>query len=159
MANTYTQHYGLCQWKASDQVLRTEFNQDNTKVDQALNELAEHSASLERTIASLAAGTGNCQVYVTSYTGTGTYGKNHPCTLSFPFPPALVLVMGHFGMGLTIAGSDSLVVMSGSGGDSCNATWSDGQKTVSWFITTNETDQMNSSGWLYHVTALGTAGK
>ena len=40
MASNYTEHYGLCQWEATDQVLREEFNEDNRKVDEALSNLA-----------------------------------------------------------------------------------------------------------------------
>lgn len=39
MASNYTENYGLCQWEATDQVLREEFNQDNSKVDEALFQL------------------------------------------------------------------------------------------------------------------------
>ena len=41
MASNYTENYGLCQWEATDQVLRTEFNEGNAKVDEALKELAD----------------------------------------------------------------------------------------------------------------------
>ena len=37
MASNYTEHYGLCQWEATDQVLRTEFNEDNRKIEAALS--------------------------------------------------------------------------------------------------------------------------
>lgn len=36
MASNYTEHYGLCQWEATDQVRREEFNQDNAKMDEIL---------------------------------------------------------------------------------------------------------------------------
>ena len=36
MANGQTANYALNQWAASDQVLRTEFNADNSKIDAAL---------------------------------------------------------------------------------------------------------------------------
>ena len=36
MASNQTQNYGLNQWEATDQVLRTEFNADNQKIDAAL---------------------------------------------------------------------------------------------------------------------------
>jgi len=36
MASNYTSNYGLCQWAASDKVLRTEFNADNAKIDAAI---------------------------------------------------------------------------------------------------------------------------
>lgn len=39
MASNYTENYGLCQWEATDQVLREEFNQDNAKLDEALFQL------------------------------------------------------------------------------------------------------------------------
>ena len=39
MAANYTANYNLCQWEATDQVQRTDFNQDNAKIDA---ELAEH---------------------------------------------------------------------------------------------------------------------
>ena len=40
MASKYTTNYNLCQWEASDKVLRTEFNADNAKIDAALGSLA-----------------------------------------------------------------------------------------------------------------------
>ena len=36
MATNYTSNYGLCQWVAADKVLRTEFNEDNAKIDAAI---------------------------------------------------------------------------------------------------------------------------
>ena len=41
MAGSYTEHYQLSQWQPQDRVLRTEFNQDNAKLDGALHALAE----------------------------------------------------------------------------------------------------------------------
>lgn len=62
MASNYTEHYGLCQWEATDQVLREEFNEGNRKVDEALKELddqvktkAEQEALSEETAARTAA--------------------------------------------------------------------------------------------------------
>ena len=40
MASNYTENYGLCQWEAGDSFVRTEFNQDNARLDEALNQLA-----------------------------------------------------------------------------------------------------------------------
>ena len=36
MSTNHTTNYDLCQWEATDQVLRTDFNQDNAKSDAAL---------------------------------------------------------------------------------------------------------------------------
>lgn len=42
MATNHTAHYQLNQWEPTDQVLRTDFNADNAKVDAALADLAEN---------------------------------------------------------------------------------------------------------------------
>ena len=47
MASNYTENFGLCQWEATDQVLRTEFNEDNAKLDAALKEQEEALAAEE----------------------------------------------------------------------------------------------------------------
>ena len=36
MASNYTENYGLCQWEPGDNFVRTEFNQDNARIDAAL---------------------------------------------------------------------------------------------------------------------------
>ena len=41
MASSYTTNYQLNQWSAADQVLRTEFNADNAKIDAALKGLSD----------------------------------------------------------------------------------------------------------------------
>ena len=40
MASNHTTNYQLCQWQADDQVKRTDFNEDNAKIDAALNDLS-----------------------------------------------------------------------------------------------------------------------
>ena len=47
MASGQTEHYGLNQWEARDQVLREEFNADNRKLDEALAQL---SASIPKLV-------------------------------------------------------------------------------------------------------------
>ena len=73
MASNHTENYGLCQWEATDQVLREEFNQDNAKVDTALealdNLVTQHGEQLSAQEAAIAK-LGNCTIYYTTYTGT-----------------------------------------------------------------------------------------
>lgn len=38
MASNYTPDHNLCQWEAGDQVLREDFNEDNRKIETALND-------------------------------------------------------------------------------------------------------------------------
>ena len=45
MASGQTQYYGLNQWEAADQVLRTEFNADNAKIEMVLKNLEKDKAS------------------------------------------------------------------------------------------------------------------
>ena len=40
MASNHTTNFELCQWQADDQVKRTDFNEDNAKIDAALNALS-----------------------------------------------------------------------------------------------------------------------
>ena len=92
MANGYTEHYGLCQWAAEDSFLREEFNQDNAKIDAALNDLSgglaekATTAALETVSKKLAAMP--CLVTGT-YTGDGTDSR----LISLGFQPKALLVM------------------------------------------------------------------
>ena len=46
MASNYTENYGLCQWEPGDNFVRTEFNQDNAKIDAALKSVADAAAQV-----------------------------------------------------------------------------------------------------------------
>ena len=52
MSTNYTENFALCQWEPTDQVLRTDFNADNAKIDAALAGKADASAlaSLTQTV-------------------------------------------------------------------------------------------------------------
>ena len=45
MASNYTANYGLCQWEATDNFVRTEFNQDNARIDAAIKGVADTAAA------------------------------------------------------------------------------------------------------------------
>lgn len=75
---TSTQHYQLNQWAADDQVLRTDFNADNAKIDAALGAVKGC----------------NCQLYFQTYTGTG---ENGPMVHTFPYRPMAVIIMNSSG--------------------------------------------------------------
>ena len=45
MATNHTEQYQLCQWLPTDQVRRTDFNEDNAKVEAALAGLASGKAN------------------------------------------------------------------------------------------------------------------
>ena len=87
MASNYTENYGLCQWEAGDSFVRTEFNQDNARIDAALKDLedtkAEQAAlsSLSATVSGKASQSSvnslsgeialKCRVKAGTYTGNG----------------------------------------------------------------------------------------
>jgi len=103
---THTTNYNLSQWDAADRILRSDFNSDNAKIDAAMKALASSvsgkaSASafnaLSKTVSShttTLAKKGNCQVYQTSYTGTGTHGVDYKNSLTFPSKPMVVIITG-----------------------------------------------------------------
>jgi len=102
MASNYTSNYSLCQWQASDKVLRTEFNADNAKIDAAIQAVdrrltavagtkADKSAlnTLQTSVSSQgeALALRNCAVYFKSFTGDG----KSDLTFTFPARPAVVI--------------------------------------------------------------------
>ena len=95
MASNYTTNYQLNQWEAGDQVLRTDFNADNSKIDAALKGLAEKDTALEGTLASQATAIsklGTCTVDHFTYRGTGTYGSDGPTEITFSRQPIFFVI-------------------------------------------------------------------
>lgn len=88
MASNYTENYGLCQWEATDQVLRTEFNEDNAKVDEALKGAAD-VAQAAQALAQAAYSPENSPFAVGSYTGNGKAKRK----IELEFTPKAVLVI------------------------------------------------------------------
>jgi len=178
MASNYTSNYGLCQWQASDKVLRTEFNADNAKIDAALagkasaatvNSLqdavgakASQSAldSLAQTVSghtSALSKKGNCTIYTTSYVGTGSYGADNPNSLTFPAKPEIVFLGSTGGTNATLVqGQQASFSTSGGSGSKLAVTWSG--STLRWSCVHNASGQMNVSGTTYLVVALLKAG-
>ena len=136
-----TQNYNLCQWEASDRILRSDFNSDNAKID-----------------AALAAG---AKIATGSYTGTGEYGEEHPNTLTFDFVPKFVLIRmegTHFDYGLTLfsplsSGTPSVTGSTISSYDWIDVLWN-GQ-SVSWYNDSSANTQMNKNAATYFYLAIG----
>ncbi len=145
MASGQTSNYGLNQWAAEDKVVREEFNQDNTKIDTAMQAL---QANVIRTA-------------VGSYVGNGQYGSAAPNYLEFAFAPKMVALVINENNSLKsgtvlIAGqSSSSGIGSSYSGGSClnlNITWAG--NGVSWYGGDAER-QMNKAGSTYFYFALG----
>ena len=100
MSTNHTEHYELSQWLSTDQVLRTDFNEDFAKIDAALDALAgqvaekadgDDLAALSETVAEVSAGMGNCDMELLTYTGGG---GGSPKMITFSQVPDMYLVAG-----------------------------------------------------------------
>ena len=158
MASNYTENYGLCQWEATDQVLREEFNQDNAKVDEALealdNLVIQHGEQLSAQEAAIAK-LGKCRIYYTAYTGTGTTTPKQ----TFPGKPLVVMVARASEGYSFIAWRGMQVVLPHHqqyGTLNLPLTW--GENSLSWSHDSSGERALNQSGAKYQMIALLDAG-
>ena len=136
MSTNHTTNYDLNQWEGTDKVLRTEFNADNAKIDAALKtnadaiaaetaartaalgQKADQSAlsSLAQTVSGHTAALtqlGNCQLYHTTYVGTGTADFTAPSSLTFPHKPYVLFVGGGNEQFIALRGMESALGIRG----------------------------------------------
>ncbi|EGJ46027.1 hypothetical protein HMPREF0866_02181 [Ruminococcaceae bacterium D16] len=138
MASNYTENYGLCQWEATDQVLREDFNRDNAKIDAAI------------------AARGNCYITAGTYVGTGESRNEHPNTIITGFAPLLVIISGGSYTAAFNRDNPSINTYAGSRGEPQIVTWL--ENGVSWYVdsgTGSPSQQMNEEGVTYYYVALG----
>ena len=146
MATNQTENLKLCQWLATDPVLRSDFNADNQKIDAAMQYMP--------------------RLVTGSYTGNGQIGADNPRTLSFTFTPMLVVITADSTSGVT-PGSVFINAQECSDGIGnhdnpaygleLHLTW--GKQYVSWYTTVTGDyaahKQLNKDGQLYRYFALG----
>ena len=164
MSTNHTEHYELSQWLSTDQVLRTDFNEDNVKVDAALADLADEVSSKADTEALLQLQVTIPKLVVGTYVGNGEEGYSYPCTLDFTGtlgrPPQLVLVRTNIDPDRT----KSLTLIQGAAVANCynsselisnadNTLFWNGN-AVSWYGH-SASAQMNEEGVLYRYFAIG----
>ena len=142
MSTNHTTNYNLNQWEAADKVLRTEFNEDNAKIDAALKANADAAAAIQAKL-------GNCTVQYSTYVGDGTYGSDHPTTLTLPSQPLLVAVVSWEGELYCFAPNTSLL-SPGNGFVYCSWSTTDQGVTLSWNSNGSAVHQFNAKD-TYHV--------
>ena len=156
MASNQTSNYGLSQWEATDQVLREEFNADNSKIDAALKDLSNQNKALEEALNTQGAEItklGNCEIGFVEYTSNNTYGSAHPTRITFPRKPMAFIVIGYEAVMFSICKSGIGLVCSSSTTTDLDLSWS--ENTVSFYSNANPRLQMNSgSNHTYHVIAF-----
>lgn len=151
MASNHTENYGLCQWEAMDDVLRTEFNEDNTKIDTALKTLADKDSTLAGTLTTQAAAIatlGNCNIQHFTYVGNGACGSGNPTRVTFPRMPLVFLIMGKKYFSLGSRYLNTMLLDLSENNAPMPITWSG--TTIS-FLSDRAEWQLNTSGETYHV--------
>ena len=141
MPSNQTTNYQLSQWAKSDQVKMEDFNADNAKIDAAL---ASHATAL--------AGKGNCQVWTTSYYGSGGTGPDAARSLSFPKWPRIVFITSGSSVMVMLPGQSNALSMHANGNYSVTTSWNG--NSVSWYGGSSAWVMMNTSGTTYQVVAL-----
>ena len=89
-----TEHYKLNQWERTDRIQMEDFNNNNLKIEAALDGV--------KTLC-------NCQVYLLPYTGTGESG---PITHTFPHRPMFIMILAKGG-GTWVFSSRETSILSG----------------------------------------------
>jgi len=156
MASNYTENYGLCQWEATDQVLRTDFNEDNTKIDAALKGLSEQNTALEASVAAAVAAAGNCEMELITYTGTGNYGEGKPTKVTFSSVPDVFLVAGDQSLYFGRGGGTNGIIASEDFINDVTCSWSGNQLSMINYVAARY--QMNSRAQAYWVMGLKRKG-
>ena len=145
-----TSNYQLNQWEKTDRILMEDFNGDNAKVDAALKGLDTNVNAAAVALAKC----GNCQVYYTTYTGTGS-GSN---SFTFPRRPLFICVMGNNISFFAVQGAPSGTGRRGTGMGVSNITWTG--NSVSWASENgNIIYQCNESGKTYYMVVLMDASE
>ena len=169
-----TANYNLCQFEAGDQVQRTDFNEDNAKIDAAIaaeasarqsgdSSLSGQLSSLSSTVSGKAsqsslntlknqvAKLGNCQIDFFTYTGTGTTGASGPTRVNFPRKPLFFRIMNEKYAASGGYQIPQVQIALADNNTVANAAWSGNQLS---FYASSAAYQLNSQGVTYYVTAL-----
>ena len=155
MSTNHTTNYNLNQWETTDKVLRTEFNEDNAKIDAALKAnadgIAANAAELEEHAASLLT-KGNCQIYHASYAGDGNTSR----TFAFPGMPLIVWTTGPYFQMMAMQGNPIVTTVEEGHYWGLEAVWSGHKLTLNYTGTFAGGDSKmgNEVGSTYYIVAL-----
>ena len=94
-------------------------------------------------------------LYSGQYTGTGTYGKNNPTSVTFPFEPVLFFFPSEFKTFFANALSTNYKNINVGSGTYIYIRKSADGKTISWYATESEGRQYNVAGETYYYVAIG----
>ena len=151
MPTNYTQNYHLSQWEPGDKVLRTDFNADNAKIDGAIKAETDARTAAVASLAGQLGQKGNCQLYVSTYRGTGTFGEAHPTKHTFPGKPVFVIIGRGEQMLMAFQGQSYGLYSKGTNTGNTPTSWTG--NTMSWY-SSSAAFQFNTDNMTYNIMAL-----
>lgn len=95
------------------------------------------------------------RVQVVSYVGTGTYGENNPCSLTFDFAPKAVFLFSPetYKKCFVAYGDTNGYLYDDNPDGELNVSWD--KKKMSWFQYDSANNQLNLSNYKYRAIAIG----
>ena len=144
---TKTTNYNLNQWDADDPVVRTDFNEDNAKLDAALAAKANAAAvealqaavtgkaesSALSALQAVVTGKGNCRVEFGTYVGTGN--QYDTVSLTTSFSPKMIIVYNGL-LSVMFRGATYAAVFRGNSSRAVQLTWR--EDGVSWRLSNGD---------------------
>ena len=143
---------------------------DNFNMATFNNMISQINSGVNNEIQTLASQLGvqidsKAKIQTGSYVGTGTYGADNPCSLTFDFRPIVVYISPGGNNGMFLINIDNCVSYVGTSthtiGYLVNGHCIFNENSVSWYSTDTESDtygaksQGNSEGNIYQYFAIG----
>ena len=132
---------------------------DNFNMETFNNMISQINGGVNSEISDVLAQLGTkAKVQTGSYVGTGTYGANNPCSLTFDFAPKLVIIRLTDGSeaGIFVYNSKTYLSIGGRSGDSFGPC-SQSNNTISWYYEYEDgsIEQLNAPRRTYVWVAIG----
>ena len=152
MASNYTKNYQLNQWEPEDKVVRTDFNEDNEKIDAALNSKADKT-----TVAAL-----QTQVDAVPRIVIGTYKGDNAASrkISLGFTPKAVYAANSMGVTFvtgvgTVVGGLAVTGSPVANGSQVGLEIVSGGFRVHYDVDSSHAIMSNYKEYTYHYIAIG----
>lgn len=155
-----TQYYQLSLWNEEDRILMETFNGNNAKIDAALHGIVQQLTESTTQLSTAVAKCGNCQLYTTTYIGTGTCGEyspvvssSGPSSLTFPKKPVFVCIFSPSGEFMFVMRGASIArALNGNEHHVNLVSWSG--STMTWHTTSGICKSQMNLQQTYYVLAL-----
>ena len=132
---------------------------DNFNMETFNNMISQINGGVNSEISDVLAQLGTkAKVQTGSYVGTGTYGVDNPCSLTFDFAPKLVIIRLTNGneTGIFVYNSETYLVLGGLR-DASFGPYSQSNNTISWYFEGEKgyREQLNEQNRTYVWVAIG----